>query len=124
MFPDYVLDDTLDDDAPDDDNGINDNNDDENYNYYNNENNGGDQLNDNNDDENANNYDNDNDGQAIMIFQTIYFLFTHVYVNRQILVCLHSVNPCLIYSKVETFEKLQNEEAQDYYVKMGRNPYR
>ena len=49
LFPDYVLNDTVDDDGPDDDNGINDNNVDENYNYYNNESNGGDQLNDNND---------------------------------------------------------------------------
>ena len=60
LFPDNVLDDTLDDDTPDDDNDINDNN----------------------DDDNGNNYDNDSDGLTIMIFQTIHFLFTHVCVHR------------------------------------------
>ena len=82
LFPDYVLDDTLDDYTPDDDNGISDNNDDENYNYYNIENNSVDQLNDNNDDDNDNSYDKDNDGQTMMMFQTMHFLFTHVYVHR------------------------------------------
>ena len=61
LFPDYVLDDTLDDYTPDDDNGISDNND---------------------DDDNDNNYDKDNDGKTMMMFQTMHFLFTHVYVHR------------------------------------------
>ena len=34
------------------------------------------------------------------------------------LICLHSVNPCLIYSGVEIFEKSNNGEAQEHYVKM------
>ena len=95
LFPDYVLDDTLDVDTPNGDNGINDNNDDENCNYDKNENNDSNHLNDNNnDDDNNNNYDNDNDDQTIMIFQTLHFVepficekadflaFTHIYVDR------------------------------------------
>ena len=100
LFPDYVLDDTLDDGTPDGDNGINDNNDDENYNYDNNENNDSNDLNgnnnnnNNNNDNSNNNYDNDNDDQPIKIFQTMHFVepvicekaeflaFTHIYVHR------------------------------------------
>ena len=93
LFPDYVLDDTLDHDSADGDNGINDNNDDENYNYDNRENNDGNDFNDNNNN-NDNNYDNDNDDQTTMIFQTMHFVeaficekaecfaFTHIYVHR------------------------------------------
>ena len=71
MFPDYVLDDTLDDDIRHGDNGINDNNDDKNHNYCNNENNDGNLLYDNNNVDNDNNYDHD---QKIMIFQAMHFV--------------------------------------------------
>ena len=50
LFPDYILDDTLEDDTPDGDNGINGNND-ENYNYNSNKNNDGNHVNDNSDDD-------------------------------------------------------------------------
>lgn len=117
LLPDYVPYDTLDDDTPDGDNGNRDNNDDENHNYDNNENNVGNHLNDDNDYDNDNKYDNDDDDQTIMIFQTMHFVellicekaafmaFTHIYMHRQILLCLHSVNPCLIYSRAEIFER-------------------
>ena len=81
LFPDYIPDDTLDDDTPDNDNSISGINDDEIYNYDNNKNNDGDHLNDNNDAGNDSNYDNDNDDQTIVIFQTVHFLFTHVYLH-------------------------------------------
>ena len=93
LFPDHVLDDTLDDNTPHGDNGVNDNNDDENYNYDNNENNDANKLNDNNNDDNDSNYDNGNDDQTIMIFQTMHFVepfickkaeflaFTHIYMH-------------------------------------------
>ena len=74
LFPDYVLDDALDDNSPDGDNGISDSNDDENCNYDNNKNNDSNNHNDNKHDDNDNNYDNDNDDQTIMIFQTMHFV--------------------------------------------------
>ena len=74
LFPDYDLEDTLDNDIPDVDNGINDNNDDENYNHDDNGNNHGIHHNDNNDDDNNDkNYDKDNSGQTIMILQAMDF---------------------------------------------------
>lgn len=117
LSKDYVLDDTLVDDPPVADNDVNDDNDDEHYSYDINENNYGNHLNDYNNDDNDNNYDKDNDDQTIMIFQTMHFVellicekaafmaFTHIYMHRQILLCLHSVNPCLIYSRAEIFER-------------------
>ena len=60
-FPDYILDETLDNDTPNGDNCINDNDDhDENCIYDNNENNDRNQYNDHTDDDNDNNYDNNN----------------------------------------------------------------
>ena len=95
LLPGYVLDYTLDDDTADGDNCINDSNDDENCNYDNNENNNSNHLviTNNNNDNNDSNHDNNNDDQAIMIFQTMYFVepfickkadflaFTHICVN-------------------------------------------
>ena len=99
FFPDYILDDTLDDDASDGDNSINDN-DDENYDY-NSINNDGNHLND-NDDSYDSKYNNGNDDPTTMIS---HLIFVHVYVHRQILICLHSVNACLIYSGIKILEK-------------------
>ena len=98
---DYILDDTLDKDTPNDDNGINGINDDENYNYDNNGNNDCNCHNGHND------YDNDN-GDQMMIFQAMHFgesFFCEKAECAQILICLHSVNPCLIYREELRFLK-------------------
>ena len=66
-----------------------------------------------------------------MIFQTIHFIelsicekaflvFIYIYVHRYNLLCLHSLDPCLIYNGVEIFYKSLNREAHDHYVKIGR----
>ena len=100
----YVPDDILGDDTPDGDNGINDNNDDQNYKYDNNDNNDSNYLNDNNNDDNDNNYDDDNDDQTTMIFQVMHFepsicekaeflAFNYIPVHKEIVICLHSVEP-------------------------------
>ena len=68
MFPDYVLDDTLNVYTPDGDNGIN-NNDDENYNYN--------DLNDN------------DDGQTIMISQTMDFVEPFIFEKGEFLVLVY-----------------------------------
>ena len=103
MFKDYILDGTLDNDTPNDDIDINDNSDDENYNHNNNGNNNCNRHNDHNYDNNDNNYDNGNGYQAIMIFEAMDIGESFVCEkakfseSAQILICLHSVNPCLIY---------------------------
>ena len=109
---DYILDDTLDKDTPNDDNGINGINDDENYNYDNNGNNDSNCHNDHNDYDNDNNYDNDNGDQMIMIVQAMHFGESFFLCEKaefcecaQILICLHSVNPCLIYREELRFLK-------------------
>ena len=102
-FRDYILDDTLDNDTPNDDNGINNDSDNGNYNHDSNGNNDCNCHNDHNDDDdNDNNYDNDNGDQTIMIFEAMDFGESFVCKkaefceSAQILICLHSVNPCLI----------------------------
>ena len=96
LFRDYILDDTLDNDTPNDDSGINDI-----------------MLTkiiimriieiDHNNDDNDNNYDNSNVDQTIMIFQAMHFGESFVCgkaefcESAQILICLHGVNPSLIY---------------------------
>ena len=53
--------------------------------------------------ESDNNYDNDNGYQTVMIFQAMHFgepfvcEKTGFCKNAQILMCLHTVNPCFIY---------------------------
>ena len=86
LFPDYILDDILDDDTPDCHNTVNDN-DDENYNYNSKENSDGNYLNVNNDDDYESKYDNGNDDQTIMISQTMHYVaeflvFAHIDVLR------------------------------------------
>ena len=76
-----------------------------NYNHGTNESNDRNHHNNHNDDDNDNNYDNDNEDQIIMIFQAMDFREPFVYEkaefweNVQILICLHSVKPCLIYRR-------------------------
>ena len=106
LFQDYVLDDTLDNETPNGD-YISDNYygdyDDENYINDNNGNNDCNHNNDYNDADNGNNFDNDNGDQTIVIFQAIHSgeLFacenTEFCKSAQILMCLHSVNPCLTF---------------------------
>ena len=74
----------------------------------------------------------DNNIQAMMIFHKIHFIelsicekaeflvFIHIYVHRYNLLCLHSLDPCLIYCSVKIFYKSLNREAHDHYVKIGR----
>ena len=82
-----------------------------NYNHGNNENNDRDHHNNYNDDDIDNNQDNDNGDQKIMIFQATHFGEPFVCEkaefckSAQILICLHSVNPCLIYSRKLRFLK-------------------
>ena len=110
---DYILDDTLDKDTPNDDNCINGINDDENCNYDNNGNNVCNCHNDHNDYDNDNNYDNDNGDQMIMTFQAMHFGESFFFFCEkaefcecaQILICLHSLNPCLIYREELRFLK-------------------
>ena len=77
MFPDYILDDTLDDDTSEGGNSINDN-DNENYNYNSIDNNDGNHFND-NDDNYDSKYDDGNDDQTTMIS---HLIFVHIYVHR------------------------------------------
>ena len=99
---DYILDGTVDNDTPNDDNGINNDSDNGNHNH---DSNGNDcnRHNDHNDDDNDNNYDNNNGDQTIMKFEAMNFGESFVCEkaefceSAQILICLHSVNPCLIY---------------------------
>ena len=108
---DYILDDTLDKDTPNDDNGINGINDDENCNYDNNGDNDCNFHNDHNDYDNDNNYDNDNGDQMIMMLQAMHFGESFFCEKpgfcecAQILICLHSVSPCLIYREELRFLK-------------------
>ena len=103
LFQDYILDDTLDNDTPNDDNFINNESDNGHYNHDSNGNNDCNRHNDHNDDDNDNNYDNDSGDQTIMIFEAVGFGESFVCEkaefceSAQILICLHSVNPCLIY---------------------------
>ena len=108
LSQDYILDDTLDNNTPNGDCGINDNYDDDDYDdeSYINDNNGNNNHNHHNDynnDDNDSNYDNDNGDQTIMIVQAIHFgeAFAceknEFCESAQILMCLHKVNPCLIY---------------------------
>ena len=115
LFKDYILVGTLDNDTPNGDNGINDRYgdayDDENYINDNDESNNHNHHNGYNDDNKDNNYDNDNCNQTIMIFQAIHFgepfpcEKTEFCESAQILMCLHSVNPCLIYRRGLRFLK-------------------
>ena len=103
LFPDYILDDTSDNDNLNGDKSINDMDDDENYINDNNRNNDCNHPNDHNDDDNDNNFDNDNGDQIIRILQAMHFREPFVCdkagfcESAQTLMCLHSVNPCLIY---------------------------
>ena len=82
-----------------------------NYYHGNNENNDRNHHNNHNNDDNDDNYDNDNEDQTIMIFQAMHFgepFFCEKAEFResaQILICLHSVNPCLIYKRKLRFLK-------------------
>ena len=111
MCRDYILDDTLDKDTLNDDNGTNGINDDENCNYDNNGDNDCNFHNDHNDYDNDNNYDNDNGDQMIMIFQAMHFGESFFCEKpgfcecAQILICLHSVSPSLIYREELRFLK-------------------
>ena len=122
LFQDNILDGTLDNETPNGDNGINENYDDDDYddeNFINdnNWNNGCNHHNDYNDDDNDNNYDNDNGGQTIMMFHAIHFREpfacdkTGFCESAQILMCLHSVNPCLIYRGGLRFLKNKRNES-------------
>ena len=122
LFQDYILDSTLDNETPNGDNDINDNYDDDDYDHENyvNDNNGNSDCNhhdDYNDDDNDNNYDNANGNQAIMIFQAIHFgesfacEKTEFCESAQILMCLHSVNPSLIYRGGLRFLKNHRNES-------------
>ena len=120
LFQDYILDDTFDNKTPNGD-YINDNYDDdyddENYVNDNNGNNDCNHHNDYNDDDNDNIFDNDNGNQTIVIFQAIRFgeLFacenTEFCESAQILMFLHSVNPCLIYRRGLRFLKNHRNES-------------
>ena len=116
LFADYILDDTLDNVTPNGNNGINDNDDDEihiNHNYGNND------FIDHNDhnDDNDNNYGNNNGGQTTMILQAMHFGEPFVCENvgfcesAQILMCLRSVIPCLIYTGELRFSKKYRNET-------------
>ena len=62
-------------------------------------------------DVNHNNYDNDNGDQTVMTFQAMHFGEPFVCEkvefceSAQILRCLHSVNPCLVYRRKLRFLK-------------------
>ena len=89
------------------------------YNHNNTENNNCNHHNNHNDDDNNNNYDDDNGDQTITIFQAM--LFGEPFVcekaefceSVQILICLHSVSPCLIYRrKVEFLKNHRNGSSR------------
>ena len=132
-FPVYILDDALDNDTPNDDNGINDNDDDdENYINDNNGNNDRNHHNGHHYDDNDNNYDNDNGDQTIMILQTMHFGEPFIcekaefFESAQILMCLPSVNPCLIYREELRFLKNHRHGSPRSLCKIvgGGNLYR
>ena len=122
LYQDYILDDTLDNDNPNADyiyDSYDDDYDDENYINDNNDNNDRNHHNDYNDNDNDNNFDNDNGNQTIVIIQAIHFgeLFacekTEFCKSAQVLMCLHSVNPCLIYRGGSRFlENHRNESSR------------
>ena len=101
-----------------------------NYHHGNNENN--DRNHHNNHDDNDGNCDNDNGDQTIMIFQAINFGEPLVCekaescVSEQILICLHSVNPCLIYRRKLRFLKNHTSGSSRSLCKIegeGGGPY-
>ena len=96
LYQDYILDDTLDNETPNGD-YINDNYDDDDYDEnYINDNNGNDDRNQHNDEGNNNNFENDIGDQTK---------------SAQILMCLHSVNPCFIYRGALRFFKNHRNES-------------
>ena len=109
LFPDYILDDTLDYDTRNGDDSKNDNDDNENYISDNNGNNDRNDHLDHNDEGKDNNDDNDN--QIITILQATHFGEPFSYEKVaccelvQILMCLQSVNPCFIYRRELRFLK-------------------
>ena len=97
-----------------------------NYNHGNNDNNDRNHHNNhNNDNDNDNNYDNDYGDQTIMKFQAIYFGEPFVcekaefFENAHILICLHSVNPCLIYRRKLRFLKNHKNGSSRFLCKWG-----
>ena len=120
LFQDYILGDTSDNETPNGD-YINDNYDDdyddESYITDNNGNNDYNHHSNYNHDDNDNNFDNDNGDQTMMIFQVIHFgkLFacekTGFCESAQILMCLPSVNLCLIYRGGLRFLKNHRNES-------------
>ena len=83
-----------------------------NYCYGNNENNDRNHHNNHNNDDNDDNYHNDNGDQTIMIlFQAMHFGEPFVcekaefFESAHILICLHSVNPCLFCGRKLRFLK-------------------
>ena len=101
LFPEYSLDDFLDNNTPNGDNGINDNHDDESCINDNKENKARNHHNDHNDDDNDNNHDNDNGDQTLMILQAMHFGEKAEFCeSAQTRMCLHSANcPCPIYRR-------------------------
>ena len=91
--------------------------DDENYINHKNGNNDRNHHDDYNDNDNNNNFDNNNGDETIVIFQAINFgeLFayekTEFCKSAQILMCHHSVNPCLIYRERLRFLKNRRNES-------------
>ena len=93
-----------------------------NYYHGNNENNDRNHHNNHNND-NDDNYDNDNGDQAIMIlFQAMHFGEPFVCEKAEfcesahILICLHSVKPCLIYRrKLRFLKSYRNESSRSIY---------
>ena len=99
--------------------------DDENYIYDNNGSNDCNRHNDHNDDDdNNNNYDNNNGGQTIMIFQAMHFgesflcKKTEFCESTQILICLHCVNPSLIYREKLRFLKNRRNGSSRFLCKI------
>ena len=132
LLVDYIPDDTLDNDTPNMDNGINDNDDYENYINDNNINNDCHHHNDHNDDDNDNNHDNNDGDQTIMIFQAMHLGESFVSEkaklceSTEILICLHSVNLCLVYKGDLRFLKNHRNRSSRSLCKIERegNPYR
>ena len=105
-----------------------------NYNHGNNKNNDRNHHINHNDDDNDNNYDDDNGDQTIMISQEMHFGEPFVSEkaefceSAQILICLHSVNPCLIYRRKLRFLKNHRNGSSRSLCKIegvvgGGNPY-
>ena len=80
-------------------------------------------------DVNHNNYDNDNGDQTVMIFQAMHFGEPFVCEkvefceSAQILRCLHSVNPCLVYRRKLRFLKNHRNRNSRLRGVGGGNPY-